>query len=45
VAVEEFRYGADGSIPFVPQTKEGPAANPSPGCKTPSNSAARKDTP
>jgi beta-xylosidase len=45
VAVEEFRYGADGSIAFVPQTQEGPAANPSPGCKTPSLPAARKDTP
>jgi arabinoxylan arabinofuranohydrolase len=33
VAVEEFKYNADGTIPFIPQTKEGPAANPSPSCK------------
>jgi beta-xylosidase len=32
VAVEEFRYNADGTIPFIPQTEAGPAANPSPGC-------------
>jgi hypothetical protein len=31
-AVEEFRYNADGTIPFVPQTEAGPVANPSPGC-------------
>lgn len=33
VAVEEFSYGADGTIPFIPQTREGPKANPSVGCK------------
>ncbi|WP_338764010.1 glycoside hydrolase family 43 protein [Massilia sp. METH4] len=33
VAVEEFKYNADGTIPFIPQTKEGPAANPTPACK------------
>ena len=33
VAVEELRYGPDGAILPIPQTAEGPAANPSPGCK------------
>lgn len=33
VAVEELRYGPDGKILPVAQTAEGPAANPSPGCK------------
>jgi arabinoxylan arabinofuranohydrolase len=33
VAVEEFRYNADGTIPFIPQTVQGPAANPSAACK------------
>jgi hypothetical protein len=33
VAVEEFAYNADGTIPFIKQTAEGPAANPSPACK------------
>lgn len=33
VAVEEFSYRADGTIPFIHQTKAGPRANPSPGCK------------
>ena len=33
VAVEEFKYNPDGTIPFIPQTKEGPAANPSAACK------------
>jgi beta-xylosidase len=33
VAVEEFSYGADGAIPFVKQTAQGPGANPAPGCK------------
>lgn len=33
VAVEEFSYRADGTIPFIHQTKAGPKANPSPGCK------------
>jgi len=33
VAVEEFSYNADGTIPFIKQTKEGPAANPSAACK------------
>jgi arabinoxylan arabinofuranohydrolase len=33
VAVEEFAYNADGTIPFIKQTKEGPAANPSSACK------------
>ncbi|QJD94339.1 family 43 glycosylhydrolase [Duganella dendranthematis] len=33
VAVEEFAYNADGTIPFIKQTKEGPAANPSAACK------------
>ncbi|MEH6435442.1 glycoside hydrolase family 43 protein [Massilia sp. DD77] len=32
-AVEELRYGPDGKILKVAQTAEGPAANPSPGCK------------
>jgi beta-xylosidase len=33
VAIEEFSYQADGTIPFIPQTKTGPTANPSVGCK------------
>lgn len=33
VAVEELHYNADGSIKFVPQSAEGPAANPSSACK------------
>jgi beta-xylosidase len=33
VSVEEFAYNADGTIPFIKQTKEGPAANPGSGCK------------
>lgn len=33
VAVEELHYNPDGSIRFVPQTMEGPAPNPSPGCQ------------
>jgi beta-xylosidase len=33
VAVEEFQYGADGRIGLIAQTAQGPAANPSPGCK------------
>ncbi|TWI67703.1 glycosyl hydrolase family 43 [Pseudoduganella lurida] len=33
VAVEEVRYQPDGTIAFVDQTAEGPAANPGPGCK------------
>jgi beta-xylosidase len=33
VAVEEFKYNADGTIPFIPQTVEGPAANPTASCK------------
>ncbi|WP_306392018.1 glycoside hydrolase family 43 protein [Telluria beijingensis] len=33
VAVEELRYGPDGAILPIPQTAEGPAANPAPGCK------------
>jgi beta-xylosidase len=33
VAVEEFQYNADGTIPFIPQTVEGPAANPTAACK------------
>jgi beta-xylosidase len=32
-AVEELLYNSDGSIGVVAQTAEGPAANPSPGCK------------
>ncbi|WEF33927.1 glycoside hydrolase family 43 protein [Pseudoduganella chitinolytica] len=32
-AVEELPYNADGTIAFVPQTAEGPAANPSPNCR------------
>jgi arabinoxylan arabinofuranohydrolase len=32
-AVEEFQYGPDGSIKLIEQTGQGPAANPSPGCK------------
>jgi len=35
VAVEEFAYGQDGSIPKGAQTTAGPAANPAPGCKSP----------
>ncbi|QYF92677.1 glycoside hydrolase family 43 protein [Massilia sp. PAMC28688] len=34
VAVEEMRYEPDGKIAFVPQTAQGPAVNPSPGCST-----------
>lgn len=34
-SIPPSRCGADGSIPFVPQTREGAEANPSPGCKTP----------
>lgn len=34
VAVEEFSYRADGTIPFIHQTKAGPKANPSAGCKS-----------
>jgi hypothetical protein len=33
VALEELHYGAGGSILPVPQTADGPAANPSPGCQ------------
>jgi beta-xylosidase len=33
VAVEELHYGPDGKILPVAQTAQGPAANPSPGCK------------
>jgi len=33
VAVEEVRYNADGAIQPIAQTKEGPKANPSLGCK------------
>jgi beta-xylosidase len=33
VAVEELHYTPDGAILPVPQTTEGPAANPSPSCK------------
>ena len=33
VAVEEFSYRADGTMPFIEQTKTGPKANPSVGCK------------
>jgi hypothetical protein len=33
VAVEELRYGPDGKILPVPQTTDGPAANPSLACK------------
>ncbi|CAN7421201.1 glycoside hydrolase family 43 protein [Pseudoduganella sp. LjRoot289] len=32
VAVEEFQYAADGTIPFIAQTVDGPAPNPSKGC-------------
>jgi beta-xylosidase len=32
-AVEELHYGPDGKILPVAQTAQGPAANPSPGCK------------
>jgi hypothetical protein len=35
VAVEELHYNADGTIQFVPQTTEGPAANPSAACSRP----------
>lgn len=33
VAVEEFAYRADGTMPFIHQTKAGPRANPSSACK------------
>ena len=33
VAVEELHYDQDGKMLPVAQTAEGPAANPSPGCK------------
>lgn len=33
VAIEEFSYNADGTIPFIAQTKTGPKANPSAACK------------
>ena len=33
VAIEEFAYRADGTIPFIEQTKTGPSANAAPGCK------------
>jgi hypothetical protein len=32
-AVEELHYGPDGKMLPVAQTAQGPAANPSPGCK------------
>jgi beta-xylosidase len=32
-AVEELQYGPDGKVLPVAQTAQGPAANPSPGCK------------
>ena len=31
-AVEELRYNADGTMQFVPQTADGPAANPTAAC-------------
>ncbi|MEO6280860.1 glycoside hydrolase family 43 protein [Roseateles sp.] len=33
VAIEEFSYRPDGTIPYIPQTKSGPKANPSAACK------------
>jgi arabinoxylan arabinofuranohydrolase len=33
VAVEELHYQADGTLAFVAQTAQGPAANPAPGCR------------
>lgn len=33
VAVEEFSYRPDGTIPLIAQTVEGPAANPGSGCR------------
>lgn len=33
VAIEEFSYRADGTLPFIHQTRAGPKANPSPACK------------
>ncbi len=33
VAVEEFTYNKDGSIPFIKQTDAGPKANPTRACK------------
>jgi arabinoxylan arabinofuranohydrolase len=33
VAVEELHYNPDGTIKFIPQTAEGPDANPAPGCQ------------
>jgi hypothetical protein len=33
VAVEELRYGADGTILPVAQTAQGPVANPSAACR------------
>ncbi|HEY9109140.1 MAG TPA: glycoside hydrolase family 43 protein [Roseateles sp.] len=41
VAVQQFAYGSDGSIPFVPQTADGPAANEAPGCSGAPNSEAK----
>ncbi len=32
VAIEEFSYRADGTMPFIHQTKTGPKANPSAAC-------------
>ena len=32
VAVEEFKYRDDGTIPFIPQTAQGPEANPTLAC-------------
>ena len=33
VAIEELHYGPNGKILPVPQTEQGPAANPSAACK------------
>lgn len=32
VAIEEFSYRADGTVPFIREAKTGPKANPAPGC-------------
>ncbi|WP_019923291.1 glycoside hydrolase family 43 protein [Duganella zoogloeoides] len=42
VAVEEFTYNADGTIPFIAQTTAGPAANPTAACKPQASAQARQ---
>lgn len=45
VAVEEFRYGSDGSIPLIAQTAAGPSANPVSGCKPTTGATFRRQAP